>query len=92
MRNELRAPKKKVLREFLRSLREEQDLSQCELARRLGKDQTFVSKYETGERRLDVLEIMDLCDALGITFLRFCRRLEKLLREKSATHTSHNHK
>lgn len=32
----------------------------------LGKPQSFVSKYETGERRLDVIEFAELCSALGV--------------------------
>lgn len=42
------------------------DLSQTELARRLGKPQSFVSKYESGERRLDAVEFFIVCDELGV--------------------------
>ena len=41
-------------------------LSQEALAVRLGKPQSFVSKYERGERRLDVVEFLHLCDSLGV--------------------------
>ncbi|EFN0315758.1 helix-turn-helix transcriptional regulator, partial [Escherichia coli] len=41
-------------------------LPQEELASLLGKDQTYVSKYESGIRRLDVVEVFDICKALGI--------------------------
>lgn len=37
-----------------------------ELADRLGRPQSFVSKFETGERRLDVTEYIDVCEALGL--------------------------
>jgi transcriptional regulator with XRE-family HTH domain len=64
---------------LLRELRVEAGLTQTALAARIAKDQTFVSKYESGERRLDVLEIREVCLALGITFEEFARRLEKAL-------------
>lgn len=58
----------------------ETGLTQTDLATRIEKDQTFVSKYESGERRLDVLEIREICLALGMTFEEFARRLEKALK------------
>lgn len=65
---------------LLRELRIEAGLTQTELAARIEKDQTLVSKFESGERRLDVLEIREICLALGITFEEFARRLEKALK------------
>lgn len=41
-------------------------MTQVEVAEALGQLQSYVSKYESGERRLDVVEFMDLCDALKI--------------------------
>lgn len=41
-------------------------ISQVELAKTLGKRQQFVSKYESGERRLDVVEFADIGRALGL--------------------------
>ncbi|EFL2526940.1 helix-turn-helix transcriptional regulator, partial [Escherichia coli] len=51
---------------FLKSARIKKKLPQEELASLLGKDQTYVSKYESGIRRLDVVEVFDICKALGI--------------------------
>lgn len=65
---------------LLRELRAEAGLTQAQLAERIGTDQTFVSKYETGERRLDVLEVREVCRAMGISFIAFARRLEDQLR------------
>jgi transcriptional regulator with XRE-family HTH domain len=65
---------------LLRELRVEAGLTQTELAARIEKDQTFVSKFESGERRVDVLEIREICLALGITLEQFARRLEKALK------------
>lgn len=54
-----------VLLEWLVSARREARLTQRELADRIKRPQSFVSKYERGERRLDVVELVKVCDALG---------------------------
>jgi transcriptional regulator with XRE-family HTH domain len=61
----------------LRKIRVEAGLRQTDLARRLGKPQSFVSKYESGERRLDVLELRRICQVVGISLQDFVQRLEK---------------
>lgn len=65
MRDTLRSPRQIVLRTELRKLREHQGLSQAAVAKRLNKHQSFVSKYECGERRLSVIEFIDVVRALG---------------------------
>ena len=65
---------------LLREIRIEAGLTQVELAERIERDQTFVSKYEGGQRRLDVLEVREICQASGITLEEFVRRLEKALK------------
>lgn len=52
----------------LRSARREAGLSQAELAAKLGKSQQFVSKFEAGERRLDVIEFLDVARALNVAW------------------------
>ncbi|RUP27839.1 MAG: XRE family transcriptional regulator [Curvibacter sp.] len=54
------------LRQLLREAREAADLTQAQLADRLGRPQSFVSKYESGERYLDVIEFVDVCHGLGV--------------------------
>ena len=44
-----------------------------QLADRLGYPQSYVSKYETGERRLDFVETANVCEALGVTIQEFCK-------------------
>ncbi len=68
---------KQVLLELLKAIRSEAGLKQAELAERLGVPQSFVSKYETGERRLDLLEVRKICHATGISLKEFVARLEK---------------
>lgn len=63
------------LRQVLIGLRSRNGLSQSSLASRLGKPQSFVSKYETGERRLDVLEFIAICQALEINPADVVRQL-----------------
>lgn len=58
--------------------RRKADLTQAELSLRLKRQQSFVSKYERGERRLDVVEFGEVARALGVDPLRF---LGKLFRE-----------
>ncbi len=55
--------------------RKKADLSQSQLAAKLSRPQSFVSKYERGERRLDVVEFEQVAQALGIEPIRFLKRL-----------------
>lgn len=70
-----------VVRELLRQLRTEAGLRQVDLAVRLGLPQSFVSKYESGERRLDILEVRQVCRALDTSLSHFVERLEGALDE-----------
>jgi transcriptional regulator with XRE-family HTH domain len=55
----------RFLREVLREKRLFANIKQSDLAKTLGHYQSFVSKYESGERRLDVIELRSVCEALG---------------------------
>jgi transcriptional regulator with XRE-family HTH domain len=52
----------------LRTARKESGLTQAQVARRLRKPQSFVSKSESGERRLDPLELADFARIYGRPF------------------------
>ncbi|HEV2564325.1 MAG TPA: helix-turn-helix transcriptional regulator [Microvirga sp.] len=52
--------------ELLIEARRNAGLTQVEVAERLGKPQSFVAKYEGGERRLDVVEFIAVAQALGL--------------------------
>ncbi|UGT64416.1 helix-turn-helix domain-containing protein [Nocardia asteroides] len=62
---------------ILRQLRLEAGLTQVEVARRLDVPQSFVSKYETGERRLDVIELLHVVRALDAALKRVIEQLEQ---------------
>lgn len=56
--------KQQRLQSLLIEMRKAAGLTQTDLARRLRRPQSFVSKYERGERRLDVIEFLEVADAL----------------------------
>lgn len=63
---------RKALRELLKELRRDKaGLTQTELSGMLGKPQSYVSKYETGERNLDYIEVIEICKALDISPQKF---------------------
>jgi transcriptional regulator with XRE-family HTH domain len=72
-----------VLCTLLREMRQRVGLRQQELAARLREPQSFVSKYESGERRLDVLELRCICTALDIPLESLVQELERRLAGRS---------
>lgn len=66
MSKSLRSPQQQHLRELLIGLRKSKNMTQIDIAQRLGRPQSFVAKYEGGERRLDVVEFMEVAQALEI--------------------------
>jgi transcriptional regulator with XRE-family HTH domain len=78
-----------LLLSLLRAIREERGLHQTDVANALGCPQSFVSKYEAGARRLDLLELKKVCDAIGVELSEVVRRfeiaLEAALEDKRTT-------
>jgi transcriptional regulator with XRE-family HTH domain len=54
-----------LIRDALKKIREEAGFTQRELCRELGKEHTFISKCELGERRIDIAEFYWICKACG---------------------------
>jgi transcriptional regulator with XRE-family HTH domain len=71
----IHAPRYRTLLEMLVVERKAVGLTQVQMAKRLRKPQSYVSKAETGERRLDVLELIEYLRALGVDPLGFFRKL-----------------
>lgn len=72
-----------VIVALLKEAREAAGLSQVELAGKLKQSQSFVSKMETGDRRLDMVQLRTVCVALGTTLTEFVARFEERIAEQS---------
>ncbi len=70
----------KLLR-LLKKLREDANLSQKQLAECINRSQSFVSKYENGELRLDLLELYEICEATGASLQEFIKQFEEDINE-----------
>ena len=68
-------PKYIELRRLLVQTRNQVGLSQTALAKRLGRPQSYVSKFERGERRLDVVEFFEVVDALKVDGFKLLKTL-----------------
>lgn len=69
----------KILLELLKKARIDAGFRQVDLAMKLGVPQSMISKYEVGERRIDLLELRDICSALEVSLPDFVKELETLL-------------
>src|SRR3954454_15147810 len=71
-----------VLLRLLRTTRINAGVTQEQLAELLGESQSFISKCERGERRLDAIELRSFCKALNVDVTHFMRQLEYHLTRK----------
>lgn len=67
------------LAELLRKLRNDAGLRQIDLANLLDEPQSYVSRYESGEQRLDLFEVRAVCEVIGISLSKFVEKLEREL-------------
>lgn len=72
-------PEYRVFIDSLKELRLNSKMSQQELADNLGYSQSYVCKYEQGQKRLDVIETRKICLALGISLSEFISTFEEKL-------------
>jgi transcriptional regulator with XRE-family HTH domain len=70
----------KVFLQHFRDVRRGAGLTQEEVARRTKYTQSFISKCERGERRIDIIELMQFCRAFGIAPAAFVRGLESKMK------------
>jgi transcriptional regulator with XRE-family HTH domain len=66
--NPIYTPEHRALVELLRAYRERKGLRQVDVARALGRPQSYVSTYESGQKNLDFVEVWRICEAIGIPF------------------------
>ncbi len=77
MRKSVHSPEYRAFCELITRTRKKAGLTQHALAKRLGRPQSFVAKYEGGERRLDVIEFMTVARAIGADPLTLLRALSR---------------
>jgi transcriptional regulator with XRE-family HTH domain len=75
MPRSLHSARYKRLCGLLIEARQAMGLTQVQVAKRLGKPQSFVAKYEGGERRLDVIEFLEILEVLGVEPSKLLRGL-----------------
>lgn len=83
MRKSIHSARQAQLQELLRQVRTEAGLTQVALAARLQTPHSRISDYERGERRLDLVQLLDYCNAVGITLEEFIRRFQTRLASNS---------
>jgi transcriptional regulator with XRE-family HTH domain len=69
----------KIFLKVLQDARRRAGLTQVDLAKRIGETQSFVSKCERGERRIDVIELRAFCAGFGVSLKDFEATLERRL-------------
>lgn len=79
MEKSIFTPEYEAVLRLLRQAREAAGLTQVDLATALEKSQSFVSKVERGETRLDIIQLRTVLAALGVTLPAFAQRLEREL-------------
>jgi Helix-turn-helix. len=79
MPKSIHRPEYAALRTLIRELRVERGVTQETLSEQLGRSQSFLSDIERGVRRIDALELRDLCRLLETNLPQFVAELEKRL-------------
>ncbi|MEW6239764.1 MAG: helix-turn-helix transcriptional regulator [Chloroflexota bacterium] len=75
------ARQREILLQVLKEIRQQSAVRQVDLAKQLNVPQSFVSKYESGTRSLDILELRRICQLIGISLQDFVKLLEERLNE-----------
>jgi transcriptional regulator with XRE-family HTH domain len=76
-----------IFLKVFRDVRRKSGLTQIDLAGKIGESQSFVSKCERGERRIDLIELRAFCDAFGVTLREFISQFEKMIGKQRASTT-----
>lgn len=70
-----------VLLQLLYGLRLNAGFTQLELAKRMNVPQSYISKIENGERRIDIVELKSMCRALNCDFVDFIKEFQSRINE-----------
>jgi transcriptional regulator with XRE-family HTH domain len=73
--------KQKVFLELLYQVRVNSGLRQIDLADKLNVNQSFISKIESGERRIDIIELIEICESIDVSIVDFIEKLSQKLNE-----------
>ena len=74
-------PETELLKELLRDLRDRAGLRQIDVAEAIERPQSFVSEYEAGQRRLDLVELREVCVACGSSLKKLVDEYERRLKQ-----------
>lgn len=77
------SPQYKLLRQTMITARKKAKLTQTMVAHAINKPQSFVAKYENGERRLDIIEFVEITHVIGIDPCEIIRKIEKEIQNQS---------
>jgi transcriptional regulator with XRE-family HTH domain len=74
----------KLLLELIYTMRVGKGLRQTDLADLLSEPQSFISKIENGERRVDIVELKRICEAMNVNLTEFVIEFEKRINESQS--------
>ena len=74
----IRSPRQLLLVQRITEARKEAGLTQAELASQFGKHQPFIANIESGQRRVDLVELIELADVIGLDLHRIIEDLKSL--------------
>lgn len=76
-------PEHQALLNLLKKYRSEAGLTQVQCSKALNRPQSFISDVESGTRRLDIVQLRDLCAVLGISLMELVQELEAAIKAES---------
>ena len=74
--------KYRIAIECLKAFRIQSKMTQQELACNLNCSQAYISKYEQGQKRLDIIEVRDICACLGVSLPEFVDEFERQIKKE----------
>ena len=75
MKKSIYSKKSRILQKALIAARQEAGMTQQEVADSLKRPQSFVAKYEKGDRRLDVIEFLALSEVINFDPVKILRKI-----------------